>query len=213
MITAFKTNILSSTYPTLKKFNKKQQSRKDLRMGDVVETDYGVGIVTNVDKDSYNVAVKPTQDRYGWESQYCVAKDSVMLSDVSIDPKSKLHRGAWMIIEDSAKYMNQKYEIEKGKAVFLGLEWKIEAKREERLSRPGAWGQKPYRRYTGVNPKGQSFDFELCVASGTYFGYADKVMYALGLNDGYISHLDGTGWVVRRQIVDHDVNHGLCINI
>jgi len=210
MVTSFKTNILSNTYPELKKYNKKQSKKSDLRMGEVVMSGYGLGIVTHVSKDDYHVAVTPENENHGWVVQYRVPKGEIHKVDHPIDLEIKLYRGAWMIIEDYAKQLNQRYEVDKGNSIVSDLSWTIKAKREERVSKPGFGGSRLYRRYTGTNPKGESFDFELAAEESTYFADGDRVLFALGMNDGYISHLDGTGWVSRRKLEYRDVNYGLC---
>jgi hypothetical protein len=201
---------LSEQYPKLKPFNKPASKHRNIRLGVTVTTSRGVGIVTWRKGEKIEVAVRP--DRVGEVSpcyRYNFTVADVELASDSVAEDDRLYDGAWYWIMNQAIGDNQDYESIKHRAIFDDWESRIPGKRTDRDVSMGAWGSAKYRRYTGVNKRGQEFDFELCLRSAFAFPYGYRIMYALGSNDGYISDMNGHGRIYRRKITDADINYGL----
>lgn len=201
---------LSEQYPKLKPFNKAAAKKRDIRLGVTVITNRGVGIVTWRKGEDIEVAVRP--DREGeimpcYRYNYTVDDVEIAAEEVSSD--DRLYNGAWYWIMNNAIGDNQHFEAVKHRAIFDEWEPRIPGKRTDRDVSMGAWGSTKYRRYTGVNKQGQPFDFELGLSRAFPFPYGDRIMYALGSNDGYISDMNGHGWIYRRKITDDDINYGI----
>lgn len=201
---------LSEQYSKLKPFNKAAGKKRNIRLGVTVTTNRGLGIVTWRKGEELEIAVRP--DREGEVSpcyRYRFTVNNVDLSDEAIAEDDRLHGGAWYWIMNQAVGDNQAYEATKHRAIFDEWESNIPGKRVDRDVSMGVWGSTKYRRYIGVNKHGQPFDFELGLKSALMLPYGDRIMYALGANDGYISDMNGTGWIYRRKITDEDINYGI----
>lgn len=201
---------LSEQYPQLKPFNKAAAKKRDIRLGVTVITNRGVGIVTWRKGEDIEVAVRP--DREGeimpcYRYNYTV--DDVDISAEEVSSDDRLYNGAWYWIMNNAIGGNQHFEAVKHRAIFDEWEPRIPGKRTDRVVSMGTWGSTKYRRYTGVNKQGKPFDFELCLSPSLAIPYGDRIMYALGASDGYITDINGHGWIYRRKITYDDVNYGI----
>lgn len=200
---------LSEKYPKLKPFNKRASKHRNIRLGVTVETSRGIGIVTWRTGDDLEVAVRP--DREGEVMpcyRYNYKASDVTISNNPVAQDDRLYLGAWYWIMNQAVGNNQDYESIKHRAIYDEWESNIPGKRTDREISLGPWGSTKYRRYTGVNKHGQPFDFELNTNPAFAFPYGDRIMYALGSNDGYISDMNGHGCIYRRKITDADINYG-----
>jgi hypothetical protein len=204
-------NTLSEKYPKLKPFNRKAGKQRNIRVGATVNTSRGVGIVTWRKGDGIEVAVRP--DREGEVSscyRYRYSAVDVDLADEPVNESDRLYGGAWYWIINQAIGDNQDYESIKHRGIVDEWVSNIPGKRVDREVSMGAWGSTTYTRYTGVNKHGQPFDFELNVKGSAFtFPHGDRIVYAIGANDGYISDMNGHGWIYRRKITDSDINYGL----
>lgn len=201
---------LSEQYPKLKPFNKTTTKKRNIRLGVTVNTKRGIGIVTWRKSEEIEVAVRP--DREGEVSpcyRYRYKIEDVEVSVEEIAKDDRLYDGAWYWIMNQAIGDNQDFESIKHRSIYDDWEPRIPGKRVDREVSMGTWGSTKYRRYTGVNKQGQSFDFELNTKPAFAFPYGDRIMYALGANDGYISDMNGHGWIYRRKITDDDINYGI----
>lgn len=202
---------LSERFPQLKPFNKRQPSKaRNIRVGASVNTSRGIGIVTYRKGDKLTVAVRPDRPdellacyRYSYE----VAE--VELANEEVDEADRLYMGAWYWIMNSAMHDNQSFESTKHRAIFDEFEPLIPGKRKDREVSAGPWGTFSYRRYAGKNRRGEPFDFELGLTPALAIPYGDRIMYALGIDDGYITDMNGHGWIYRRPIEDSDINYGI----
>ncbi|MED1742070.1 hypothetical protein P4U97_21685 [Bacillus swezeyi] len=202
---------LSEHYSELKAFNKKSiRKKREIRVGVSVLTDRGIGIVTWRKGDEIEVAVKPDrEDEVMLCYRYNYAICDVEISINAVPDNDRLFNGAWYWIINQAIVRNQDYEAKKHRAIFDDLEPNIPGKRADREVDMGIWGSATYRRYTGVNKYGQPFDFELCLRPALAIPYGDRIMYSLGSSDGYITDMNGHGWIYRRKMRDNDINYGL----
>lgn len=203
--------INSELFPQLKPFNKRPPSKaRDIRVGTTVSTSRGIGIVTYRNREKLEVAVRPDKPdeimpcyRYNYE----VA--NVEIPAFEVDVTDRLHIGAWYWIMNSAIQANQSYESVKHRAIFEEYETMIPGKHNDREVSAGPWGTFKYRRYTGTNKRGEPFDFELGLKTALAIPYGDRILYALGADDGYITVMNGHGWIYRRPITENDINYGL----
>lgn len=200
----------SEQYPKLKPFNKKAGKQRNIRLGVTVETPRGIGIVTWRKVGKLEVAVRPDRDgeimpcyRYNYEL------DDVETPTEEVMKDDRLYAGAWYWIMNQAVVDNQSYEAIKHRAIYDEWESRIPGKRTDREISLGVWGTTTYRRYTGVNKHGHPFDFELNMRPALAIPYGDRIMYALGANSGYITDMNGHGWIYRRKITDSDINYGI----
>lgn len=202
---------LSEKYPKLKPFNRKASKYREIRVGATVNTTRGIGIVTWRKGDKIEVAERP--DREGEVSscyRYRYAAADVEFAEDPINENDRLYGGAWYWIMNQAIGDNQDYESIKHRGIFDEWVSRIPGKYVDREISMGTWGSTTYRRYTGVNKHGQPFDFELNVKGSAFpFPYGDRIMYALGANDGYISDMNGHGWIYRREITVDDIHYGI----
>ena len=200
----------SVQYPKLKMFNRNASTKRNIRLGITVDTNRGLGIVTWRKGDELEVAVRPDHEGEVMPCyRYNYKLTDVEIADEEIAKDDRLYIGAWYWIMNHAISENQSYESIKHRSIFDEWESRIPGKRTDRDVSMGAWGSTKYRRYTGVNKHGQPFDFELCLRPALAIPYGDRIMYALGASDGYITDMNGHGWVYRRKITDDDVNYGI----
>lgn len=192
--------ITSEDFWSLKKWNKKAIVKKNIRVGVTVITKRGVGIVTTRDKEEVWVAHE--SDSLLWCHTYTYHINDVMLSNKDIDKESKLYKGAWQNIRDSAIVQNQNYEIEKHKRIVKEWSHLISGRKEKRTIST-SFGSYDYVRFIG-----DDFDFEICV-NNPFIPNGDRVLYAIGKGDGYITDMNGYGRIYRRKIKQEDVNYGL----
>lgn len=198
--------ITSEFIRALKPFNKRVGKNRNVRVGLAVNTKRGVGII--ISRDGSELWVAHESDSIVWYESYIYDIEEVKVSDIVIDTESQLYKGAWQFIEDSAINANQTYEVRKHEAIFEEYESMIPGKRTDRDISMGMWGSTTYRRYTGMNRYGQPFDFEANILR-PFLPVGDRVLYAMGVSDGYITDMDGYGRIYRRKIEDRDVRYGL----
>lgn len=201
---------ISEKYSGLRPFNKKVGKHRNIRVGVTVDTSRGIGIVTWRKGDELEVAVRPDrEDEVSPCYRYRYAVSEVDLAAEEVTQDDRLYAGAWYWIMNQAVGNNQDYEAIKHRAIYDEWECNIPGKRTDRVISLGDWGSATYRRYTGVNKNGQPFDFELNTRPALAIPYGDRIMYALGSNDGYITDMNGHGWIYRRKITDNDINYGI----
>ncbi|MGG3989804.1 hypothetical protein [Bacillus smithii] len=204
-------NITSKKFPKLKQFNKKANKNRNIRVGVTVNTPRGIGIVTWRQNENVEVAVKPDRKEEllpCYRYRYTIA--NITISDNPVDSKDPLYEGAWYWITNYAIIENQKYELIKHNSIFKEHEQMIPGKRTDRTISAGIWGSYKYRRYTGVNKHGEPFDFELCLKPAFPIPYGDRILYALGESNGYITDMNNNGWIFQRKIKDSDIKYGIC---
>lgn len=200
----------SEQYSKLKPFNKNAGRHRNIRLGVTVHTPRGIGIVTWRKGDELEVAVRPDKEGEVMPCyRYHFTIDDVEIAAEEVSKDDRLFTGAWYWIMNQAVGENQSYEAIKHRAIYDEWERHIPGKRAERTISLGAWGSTIYRRYTGVNKHGQPFDFELNTKPALAIPYGDRIMYALGQSDGYITDMNGHGWIYRRKITDNDINYGI----
>lgn len=193
--------ITSKDFSVLKKWNKRATTNKLIRLGVEVVTPRGIGIVVHRNKGAVWVAYASTAL---WCERYQTTVDEVELYTFqpTIPKTSLLYKGAWQHIEDEAINENQKYEIAKHQAIVNTWASDIKATREERTI-TSEFGSNTYVRFIGDN-----FDFEINV-SRPFFPSGDRVLFALNKGDGYITDINGFGWIYRRKIIADDISYGL----
>jgi len=195
--------ITSDKFKTLKKYNKKTGVKRGIRVGCVVNTNRGVGIVTTRDKSSVWVANE--SDSWLMCHTYIYDIGGVELYDQTISNNNRLYIGAWMSIMNDAIQKNQDYEVAKHKAIVNGLSSIVKGKREKREISTTFFSN-IYTRFIG-----DDYNFEICTSNPFLFD-GDKILYAIGETDT-IGYINGYGWIGRRKIVNGDINSGECVNV
>jgi hypothetical protein len=197
---------LNSEYlPSLRPWNRKCSKHKSIRVGVQVETPNGLGIVTWRKGDQLHIAVK--SDGFLASDQYRYAIDDVSISDQIIAADSPFYKSAWYQICSEAYLDNVYFELARQGATFTEYEGRVKCKRSEREIST-AFSTVTYRRYTGVNTRGEAFDFEINITR-PQLPAGDRILFALGIGAGLIANLNGHGRIYRRKIEDSDMNYGL----
>lgn len=196
--------ITAYNFRELRKWNKKASTYRRIRMGVVVETVRGIGIVTHRDKSRVWVSTPPEEGDLSWGTTYEYDVSDVALTDEGIVSSSKLHRYAWGKIRDNAIDNNASHAICRQRLIVNEYADKIKCKKEVRTV-TGFMGSSDYTRFIG-----DGYDFEINLRR-PFVPDGDRLLYALGLSDR-ITTIDGRGNVGNRKILESDVIIGKSIN-
>lgn len=202
-----------------RKFNKRKASKKpNIRVGSVVDTTRGMGIVTYRNADDLEVAL---QSDILWCERWLMSINDVDLSNQEIDIESKLYKGAWSWIISYAHNQNIEYEQDKSKWYADNIP-KLKNVTYSKRTVSTTFGTHDYMRLT-LNGL---FDFEVDVKYPS-LDTASKLEYAYKLHSGelttddpyyitdmkYLTNKYGDLWGISKRLIKwEDVNYGLTLN-